>query len=898
MRSGFSSSSKRIVFLLLSVGCLASCSPELVSRKFAEPRQDFGPSRTDGDLPVEEIKTNAIPTVTSIRWKGDIETVAWYRASDDLGWIARKTGVPEIGKFAYAMHLAARRAAWESPFQNTAFVSAAIGETRDDTKRAVTAGVEMLKAQDPIIEKLLANRSAKHEWPQGRESLVAVVDQVDSFLKEFVRDVERSAVDPAVKKEIVEELRINFGPRIQRIKAQIALAYNESKTDEFVNHVRRVLKDEGVDLGSEIEAKLDLAVRLPREVEKISDSRTALSVLIDFWQAASVETRETKFKTMAPDLYDFLNGRDDEDLNCIKTGCGPITTLKRVMFILPAIEKYGPEKIKKQLGDAAEESIKSELETEASKFLPSLYKEVYSKISAELARQRGNISKIATDYATYLRLVLNRVAVAKLGVKEKDPLAGPEPTTMRVDLDFSLSSAISAQRVIRQNRPSFETGAGAIGAAMATAIELHDHHIETALVQTGLSSTRIRQALGRTFFEQINQVLMIGGFTTETAKNFDAFAVAVDAPNSLPPKTPLRFNLRTLLSSEVTYAVPDSLTLTVPARPELIIGSTIPKVISVSVAGQAELLKGLCRMAASLKDWEVTRYDDVLGSANLADFLPDLPHDSVDRKIFPKDLFYAASIGNAGALLQNMTKRSTTVGLIEPGGGMHWANEVDPSQDPTKQAIMATIFDLVNGVRSKNAKTVDVARYLSAIADFLRASDGIEKAHAGVLIDPGADGRRAVDQVVNARRELKLLVMALANYLSSETVGPDGVVLPIFTRSDDNHALGMTGEPRLIDQAVTIRALLDASEVIAAGIYRTAALDLMSATNAKFFRPKLAFYSDVANGDAPLSLEALANIIVAGERLSPFMKPERAQQWSRVARPWINALRDASETLP
>ncbi len=894
MKSRFSFSSKRTVVLILALSILAACSPELVSRKFTEAKQDFGPQRTDGNLPVSEIKSNAIPSAASVRWKGEIETAAWHRTSDDLGWLSRKLANPGLGKFAYRMHRAVGRGvSWEHTFQNSAYASAAIGETREDTKKAVNSGIAMLKAQEPIIEQLLIYRNRNYEWPTGRESLVTVVEYVEGFLKAFVRDVERSKVDKAVKKELVEELRINFGPRIQRIRAQIALAYNTTKTYEFVTQVRRVLKEEGLDLGQSIEAKLDLAERLPREVEKIVDARTALSVLIDFWRAATPQTREDKFKKMAPDLYDFLHGKNDEDLTCIQTGCGPITALKRVLFILPAIEEFGVEKIRKTLADAAEESIKSELETEAVKALPEIYKEVFSKIAGELARQRSNISKISTDYGTYLRLALNRVAVAKLGLKEKDPVFGAEPTRIRVDLDFSNAPRMNAVRM--DTRAAFVTGAAVIGAGMAAAIELHDHHIENVLAPSGVNAYRIKQTLGRVFFEQINKVLIIGGFTTENAKDFDALSLAEDGDSG---NGPARFNLRKLLSSEYTFAVPDQIRLTQPTRPEMVLGSVPPKLISNSVAGQAEMLKGLSRIALSLRDWERTPFDDVLGAVNLADFVPDLPKDAVDRKLFPKELFYAAAIGNAGALLQNMTKKLSTVGLIEPDGGMHWGNELDPSKDPTKQAIAATVFDLVNGERSTTTKSVDVARFLSAISDFLRASDGIEKATAGVLMDVGPDGRRAVDQVINARQDLKLLVMAMANFLSSHAIGEKGLVLPLFSRSVDNRSLGMSGEPQLLDQAVVIRALLDASEVISAGIYRTAALDLMSAMNASFFRPKLGFYSESANDEGDLSLEVLVSILVAGERLSPVTTPERSAQWVRVSRPWINALHDAAETLP
>ena len=73
---------------------------------------------------------------------------------------------------------------------------------------------------------------------------------------------------------------------------------------------------------------------------------------------------------------------------------------------------------------------------------------------------------------------------------------------------------------------------------------------------------------------------------------------------------------------------------------------------------------------------------------------------------------------------------------------------------------------------------------------------------------------------------------------------------------------------------------------------------VMSAMNTAFFRPKLGFYSENAKGEGYLSLEVLASILVAGERLSSVTTPERSAQWVRISRPWINALHDAAEILP
>lgn len=902
MRSGFSSFSnaaRTSISVVVLVSGFAGCSPDVVQRSFTEPKRDFGPLRSDGDIPGDGIQLSLTPTAASIRWRGDIETAKWNRAAEDLGWLSRKLAIPQIGKLALQMRRVVANSIVSSSntFANSAYTSAAIGETRDDTKKSVDQAVQMLRAQGPVLEELLFRRNSLHEWPTSRVSLVVVVDHVGQFLSEFVRDVEKSAVDKTVRKQIVEELRINFGPRVQRIRSGVALAYNEKKTYAFVAKVRAVLKSEDVALATDIEAQLNSAERLTKEVERISDARSALSVLVDFWVAASPATRISKFQKLAPDLFDFFNDQSAEDLQCVKVGCGFLMRIKRALFILPEIEKYGIDKLRTQLTTAAEETIRSELETQAVKFLPGLYKEILTQISQELIRQTSNISKISTDYGTYLRLVLNRVAIAKLALKEKDPVAGIEPNLIRVEMQFSNKATLQAQPVPSQSLRGFQTGASAIGSGLAAAVELHDYHIENILTQAGSSPNRVKQALGRVFFEQINKVLLIGGFKTETAKPFEALSVAIDGER-MRDGSRRRFNLRTLLSSETSFAVPDTVAVAKSGKANSNVGSSVAGDFAVSVAGQADVLRGLSRLAMALRDWEVTSFDRVLGPINLADFVTDLPRETVDQKLFPKDLFFAASIGNAGAILQNMAKSSTMVGLIGQSREMHWANEPDPQKDPAKQALKATMFDIVNGQRVNVSKTRDVARFLSAVVEFLRASDGVEKTQSSILITADEKGHRPIDQLRTARQDLKLLVMALGNFLANESLDARGVVLPVFTRTTENVAVGMSGDAQLEDQALVIRALLDAAEINDAAIHRNAALDLFAATNETFFRPELGFYSSRADQAADLDLEAMSAMLIAGERLKPYMKRERSAQWIRASRPWINALRDAAESLP
>lgn len=913
MSSGFSYSFSFAAVVALAV-FLGGCSPEPVSRQFKQAKMDFGPTRTDGDLAVDEISIHQMPSASSFKWQGTVETATWYRAAEDLSLLARQVRTPEIAKVSLKMREAVLKSSspWAHSVANSPYVSAAIGETRSDTETAIQEGVDMLTAQEPIIMNLLKARDAQTQWPTQQISLVDLIGHVEKFLVGFVHDVENSDADPQVRKQIVDELRINFGPKISRIRTQAALAYNEPKVYDFVRRIREILKEEDIDLGPELNKQLDLAERLPRDAERINSAKRALAVLIDFWLAASPETRDQEFKPVSKELYEFFKDQSVEDLDCLKRGCGLLTVLKREIFILPQLEEYGIRKLRKKLVEAAETSIRSELEGEATAFLPKLHEEVGNMIIDELRRQRSNLSKISQDYGAYLRVAMDRMALAKLGLREKASFHGVEPTRLRVKIDFEEGGISATAESSNSGSSRFTTGAGAIGSGLSVAVEHFESHLEPYLETQGLNPIRMQQNLSRTLFEQINKVLVVGGFKTEASKPFDALSVSIDRDLS----SRSRFNLRTMSGSPVSFAVPDGVQLGKTTRADAVMTSTIPTKLSVSVGGQADMIRGLSRLAIQLKDWKPTKFDDTLGKIVLADFVPDLPREAVDQKLFPKDLFFAATVGNAAIILQNATKRSSSIGLISPQKRIRWANEPLSSQvelsgaisgeapkspsavAPAEQETMAVVFDLVNGERAIEAKIADVARFLSALTVFLKAVEDIENTKSSVLLERDADGVSPLDQFTGGRQDIKLLVMAIANFLSKEARGVDGLVRPTYVRTSGGVAVGARGEPRLIEQALVIRALLDASDAISAAIYRHEAQDIFSATNVSFFKPELAFYADQPGSTKAPNLEALVAMLVAGETLKPHLSPQRQVQWSKLSKPWVGALRDAAERLP
>lgn len=907
MRSGCSCFSDHRPRLLLKLSILISglvavlvgCSPDVVNRVYHEPNRDFGPLKADHNSEVGKMTANAIPSAASFNFSGRVSSASWYRSMEDVSTLSRLKGDESLGRLSFAMASSVYKGEvpWRHTIAQSPYASAVVGETKEDSIIAVQHGIEMLANQEPLLQKILDRQHQLIQWPTQPTDLETLLSLVERYLTGVASELEQSHVEPAVKDRILQEVQVTFAPMLARFKIQAHLAYKEPKTYDFIARLLKAVEAEKIELGKESLDRLKLAEKLTRDVEQIRSSRSALRVIVDFWKASSPEIRETRFKPVSPELYDYLYGKTESDLNCIRSNCGFFTRIAKALFILPAIEKYGVKKLRKELGAAAHDAIYSELETMATQYAGQLNSLVAEQIFIELRRYSASLKKIALDYGSYIRLILDRMAIAKLGIKSTESFGGFEPNEVDIEMNFGgdrgdLSGAPMGVVTRRANTASgFVTGAEAIGSGLSAAIDQHDHNLERQLNSQGINPVVVRQVRQRVFFEQINKVLMIGGFKTETLVPFEALALSIDRER---PRY-RRLNLRSLIASPLTYAVPDRMKLSDPTRHEAVLDSKPGTPVRISVAGQAEMLRGLSRLASSLKDWEPTSFDSGLGRVNLADFVPDLPRDAVDKSLFPKDMLFAATIGSAAVILQNITKKLSSVALIGADKKLHWAGDAGALEgDATQRATMAAIFDLVDGERSSTTKSGDIARFVSAIAEFLRATNGIESTSSSPLIERGADGKSPLDLLISARTDLKLLIMALANFLSREMIGTDGLVRPVYDRSNLEVGPVSIGEPQLLDQALTIRALLDAAQSISAEVFHVAAIDLMASINQHFYRPSLAFYSASAVGTVRADFETTVAMLIAGERVSEGLSAERRERWNKVAEPWVGALREAA----
>jgi hypothetical protein len=437
---------------------------------------------------------------------------------------------------------------------------------------------------------------------------------------------------------------------------------------------------------------------------------------------------------------------------------------------------------------------------------------------------------------------------------------------------------------------SMETGAAVLGSTILFATERWKR---TDLPITDFSFRR--QGI-----EVFNKLLVMGGFLTPSGAHYPALAVASEkasAPNGQSAAALIQhLDLRSFLinadseKNAKIYSVPDRVQLSGAYS-----GLANAQAHAVSAEAQAQLLSGLCGMIDFTRDWQSTEFDRLFSSINVDSFLSEFPKGSIDQTLFPKDILFALSLGNAAVILENLKSRLTPVFLLDLDRQIEWADTY--AQPHATPAAMAAVVDMKDGQRAVVAHARDAAQYLIAIAHFIKSTDGIEKTQNSLLQTKGKDGQSPLSILIDARADLKLLVLALANFLSHEMQATDGGMNSDFDLTTKQ--VRKTQNRDLRDQTISILALNEASDILGVEIYRWAALDIYSYMNRELFDKKSGFYAKTTAALAasasppssePLDLPLLVETLRAGEALRSQMPLASQKQWTVISDPWFAVL--------
>lgn len=850
----------KLIALLGTLGFVA-CAPKVQEPTYENPKNQFGPRNSDSDVR-EKGNLQSFQFDQFVTMNGQVSVGPMYRMAENisaLGEISKNSSLSGLGR---DLTLKIQKlAATPVAVSDTPYIQLLITETRDEVRQVLVQLEADLLASQKILVELAHRQGAGVQWPKGPIQPLAAAQFAGEFLMVYAESVAQSEALDIVKEQVHTELQtqretvLKLGAEVQAQLPKIR------RLGDFLNYIEQLMIREEMEIPPELRATLFDGKNIARGLGKCGSAQDALAVIVDVWKMLEPEQRKQYFKPVNEDLYSLLDGKDDKELQCLKQeNCkGILKDLMKSMFILPKLEQYGVEKICQELNDQALAYAKNAVSEEISTILPTLPQILTESLNESFAKQLAELRGIRSNYGKFIKEKVT--AWSQESLPNKGQILGLEAAQLKTSL---VRNKMNFTPVIA---PVTSEGLGASLAAFQSAWKAGGL-AQDIQIQTGL--------------EMINRLAALGGYPTE----FGNMAPALLSPMNTQAPT---LDLTRITELTSPYAMTDALTVKNGFTPVV----DRPNRINLSAKSQAELVRGLSEILFYLRDWETTSFDQSLGLVTASQMLPeykDVP--DLQRSLFPKESLMALAIGDLAVSLQNLTKERSQFFVVGLKNSVTWVN--DFNFETGDAAVMAGVVDIENGERKDIVRSEDVARWVLALGTFLKASEGIENTKSSLLLEVDASGKRPLDTFLDARRQIKLLMVGLANFLSHQMMDGDG-----FIHSELTLPGLVPSQPKnksVLDQMLSIRALLMATEITKVDIYQISATEIYYHMNNHLFQAKLRFYSFESKTESPekIFLPVLVEGLRALSELKPHLPSKSQEQLDWILEPWISGLRELS----
>jgi len=306
-----------------------------------------------------------------------------------------------------------------------------------------------------------------------------------------------------------------------------------------------------------------------------------------------------------------------------------------------------------------------------------------------------------------------------------------------------------------------------------------------------------------------------------------------------------------------------------------------------SASEQAELLRGVSVIAQYFKDWKINAYNRSVQVIKASSLLPEFPQEELNYSIFPKEFSYTLAILNGVNILQNLNKKNSTVFLLNDSGEAYWTNDKNKAKSPM---AMAAIVDIKGGKRSLKVKSSDVANYILALVEFLKATDGIKNTESFILKNKSDGDSTPAKEIIKARKMIGNLAVALGNFLTHKMQGDDGGFYSEFDRK--RLRVNKKSKRKLANQIIIMQALMSLSNHFKVNIYNWAAIDAYYFMNNNLWSTRSDFYINAEEGTVKrLNLLEASELLKTLRQMTLHLSGSELQQLQRLSRTWESRFR-------
>jgi hypothetical protein len=856
----------KLTFVALVFGLGATgCAPKNKNRNYTTPEINIEPRNTDSKLQLSPVAQS--DKRFQFNYSGELEAFEIFKTAERMLSISKNSNLSNFETMGHQLitsYYSVPDLVKTVRFTSSNYLDAAIGETIDSLRSETHQGRLMLKRnRSALIDLANASRS-EYPWPQTEAvhylTLAPLIKDFTTWLNSRVAAlVQEKIMDLRVAEGFNKKLQQKVSP-FQAISHRVLPVLSGTRDLlVFIGALREMITATGLTLDESQKVQLDTLESIEKLARAISSEQDVLRVLIEIWELLPPAERKAAFAGRLAELDSFLEGKKKKTLNCLKqTQCTTFFLSFVKPVILQRIKKYGVQQAKLEISESLLSGARQAVLTMIRSFVADLPRTLALEVGLGMDSLDAFVANIERDIPGF---ILNS------GGKWADAFFGKDHTIFLIETGSAKLEWNGASIAFKKHSPQNSViNTLDLGASMSVQVQ-------------SWQTYRDLPDLGRRIIEQINKVLVLGGYKTKSGELYRSYATSLTSEKPLDS----RLNLRQVLQIDEPYAVPDRIFLAKGNEK-----SSVEASHDFSARTQAELLLGFSRLLGYTQDWKINAFDQTLGKIRMADLISEFKALELDQSLFPKDLIYTLVLGNAANILRNLSKDLSPLLLVTQSG--EYVPYSKSQGDIFDSTLAAGFIDWRDGKPQAEISLMAVTSWIKALVEFYKATEGVEQTKSEILrTKSGAENKSPLEDLLESRKQVRNLILVAVNFLNSWMRDKNGFFVERFNWREGK-VIDST-YPNLLDQVDAMEALLAASQIINPKVPLTVAVETYFSLNRSFFSDELRFYAAQPPVDAKeqkaLTAPQVIQVLDVLIKLKEFLPQESQEQLEEILRPWL-----------
>lgn len=396
---------KKAIFTTIPFLLLAACAPKVETRQFEAAKTDFKPNHEDVDLLG---KYESLQFQGRFDFSGSFAHGSLYRFSENVFSLGKALDKPLL----MDLGVKTRNRLQEKSEKNiiasekTTYVDFLISKSKAPVMEALGKIDEDLKSGETEVVALVKDFNDKFSTDAANPvDLQTGIAYMKDYLRQLNQKIGNKNIMPELKSGLQDELKVKIG-WLDTLETKIGSVLAEGNTfPMMLDRLFVVLDSEKIELPADVQPLIEQAKSLGEGLRSCQTPQEAMTVIVDVWLLLGEEERELYFKEVSEDLYKELQKSGKKTLACLRDEeCKSFfKNLKKNLFILPALKKFGPEKICQEIDVNAQKFVRDLLKVEIAKVLANAPQSIPDEVKKAIMDKRNELKKITGDYDNFFR---------------------------------------------------------------------------------------------------------------------------------------------------------------------------------------------------------------------------------------------------------------------------------------------------------------------------------------------------------------------------------------------------------------------------------------------------------------------------------------------------------------